>query len=641
VEEAVTLRAVIIGLVLVTVADLYINWVTLLLRASKLNKSYFPMGLFFPFVVLLVANLLARRMGARRPLTQGELHVVLGMGLVGAFFPFFGLAGFLVGVVAAPFYFATAENSWADLLHSHIPSWIALHNDDSSASWFYEGMPSSAAIPWGAWAWPLFWWMTLVGAIGLVALSAMVILRKQWVEFERLQYPLVTVGAVMISEGEGGFEGMVRLRSFRAAFAIGFVAVGWNVLSYFVPIMPTLPTVPTSGRWLRWLEGAPTIWVQVSIYIIGFAYFARVEALFSFWAFYLLTGVEVAVFDRLGVGSSVGQGGIEAVRSQSFGALCAFAVASLWTARGHLRRVLLKALGKARDVDDSQEALPYRTAVVGLLVGMLYVAGWLHAAGMEVRVLVLYLLCAGTAYLGLARVVAEVGLPYANISDTAVNWTPFYILGTKTVAAPTLVCQGFIYSLFATTRGLLGPPIAQALKLASPVRCGRGRLFWAIVLALFVGFAVSVLHTVYLGNVHGGYNLGAWNLIRGSQNAYQKAVTWMRNPTTPDTDRLRFMASGVLLTALLTYLKYRLIRWPLPPVGFALQGMWMARRIVFPVFLTWAYKSIVLKVGGVQLYRRGQPFFIGLMVGYAVAVFLSSIVDHTFFWGRGHSVHDF
>jgi hypothetical protein len=67
----------------------------------------------------------------------------------------------------------------------------------------------------------------------------------------------------------------------------------------------------------------------------------------------------------------------------------------------------------------------------------------------------------------------------------------------------------------------------------------------------------------------------------------------------------------------------------------------MARRIVFPVFLSWSIKTIVLKIGGVSLYRRGQPFFIGLMVGYAIAVFLSTTLDHFYFWGQGHSVHDF
>ena len=267
--------------------------------------------------------------------------------------------------------------------------------------------------------------------------------------------------------------------------------------------------------------------------------------------------------------------------------------------------------------------------------------GWLSAAGMEARLIGLYLPLALLAYLGLSRVVAEVGLPYANISDTALNWTPLYLVGARSVQASSLLSLGYLYALFATTRGFLGPPMAQTLKLASGLTYRRSRLLLAIGLAIGVGFSVSVLHTIYLGNLHGGYNLGAWSIINGSQRAYERAATWIHNPKPPDYERLAFTASGIVLTVALTFLKYRVVWWPLPAVGLALQGMYMARRIVFPVFLSWSIKTIVLKIGGVSLYRRGQPFFIGLMVGYAIAVFLSTTLDHFYFWGQGHSVHDF
>ena len=638
---AVTVRAIVLGLVLLVAADLYINWGTLTLRASRLNKSYFPMGLFFPFVVLILVNLMCRVAGVKNVLSTGELRVILGMGLIGAFFPFFGLAGFLVGVVAAPYYFATSENGWAELLHPHLVSWGVLQDDRFAATWFYEGLPPNMAIPWGDWLVPLFWWGTVIGAIGFALLCVMVMLRKQWVENERLEYPLMVVGQRLIDGNDGDMSDLFGTRGFRVAFCLGFVAVGWNVVHYFVPLLPELPTVPTAGHWLRWLDRAPTFWVQISIYIIGFAYFARVEALFSFWAFFVITGVEIAVFDRLGVGSSVGQGGVEAVRAQSFGALCAMTTTGLWMARGHFRLVLQHAFGKASLRRDQGEVLSYRTAFWGFVISGLYVAGWLHLAGFQWQVLFLFLVLVFLACVGLSRVVAEVGLPYANISDTALNWTPFYILGSKIVTASTLTGQGFLYAFFATTRGFLGPPLAQFLKLTTGLTFRRHRVLWAIFLALGVGFLVSVLHTIYLGYMYGGYNLGAWGMINGSQGAYQKAVTWMRNPKPPDVDRLMFMGSGAVITLLLTYLKYRFTWWSMPAVGLALQGMYMARRIVFPVFLVWGYKSIILKVGGVQLYRRGQPFFIGLMVGYAFGVFCSTVLDHFFFWGRGHSVHDF
>ncbi|MDP6038953.1 MAG: hypothetical protein QGG64_10410, partial [Candidatus Latescibacteria bacterium] len=530
-----------------------------------------------------------------------------------------------------------------EMLQPHLSTWTVLSDEGLAATWFYEGLPPGQPIPWVDWFVPLFWWGTLVGAIGISMLCLMMLLRKQWVENERLEYPLMTVGLKLATEpdGEDGIFVMINNRGFRFAFFLGFLAVGWNIVHYFVPLVPSLPTVPTSGTWFRWLERAPTFWVQISIYILGFAYFARVEALFSFWVFFVLAGIEINIFDRLGVGSSVGQGGVEAVRAQSFGALCAMTLTGLWMARHHLCGALKKALGRASDVDDAGEVLTFRTAFLGMIASVIYIAGWLHLAGFEWRVLGLYLTFAFLAYIGLSRIVAEVGLPYANISDTALNWTPFYILGARNIAASTMVGQGLIYSLFATTRGFLGPPIAQILKLTSGLHFRRHRLVLAIVLALGVGFAVSVFDTIYLSYTHGGYNMGAWSMVTGSQNAYQTAVTWIRNPKPPDWDRLTFMGSGVIITLVLTYLKYRLTWWPLPAVGFALQGMYMARRIVFPVFLMWAYKTIILKVGGVQLYRKGQPFFIGLMVGYAVGVFFSSVMDQMFFWGRGHSVHDF
>ncbi len=41
------------------------------------------------------------------------------------------------------------------------------------------------------------------------------------------------------------------------------------------------------------------------------------------------------------------------------------------------------------------------------------------------------------------------------------------------------------------------------------------------------------------------------------------------------------------------------------------------------------------------LYRQWQPFFIGLLVGYALAVTLSFVVDMVWFPGQGHVVHVF
>ena len=56
------------------------------------------------------------------------------------------------------------------------------------------------------------------------------------------------------------------------------------------------------------------------------------------------------------------------------------------------------------------------------------------------------------------------------------------------------------------------------------------------------------------------------------------------------------------------------------------------------ILIVWIAKSAVLRLGGVSLYRKGQPFFIGMLAGYALGVFLSFLVDAAWFPGAGHVV---
>ena len=360
--KLISWKVVVAGLLLIVASDYYINWSTVILRASKNNKALFPMGLFFPFVMLVGVNLLLRWVKPRWALNRGQLCVALGMGLIGSLFPFYGLASYVVGTIAAPYYFATPENGWAELLHPNMVSWLIMNNEDKAVTYFYDGLPPGQPIPWRAWAVPVFWWMTFVAAAACVALCLMVILRKQWVENERLEFPLMEVGmqVAQVDKSNGGTPALLNQPLFRVGFWVGIFAVFWNIISYFYPLIPGLPTTHTEGQWFSWLEGAKPFWVQISIYVIGFAYFARVETLFSFWLFFLFTEIEVATFDRLGI--AAGHGGGEAVRSQNFGVLCAYVVFGLWMARGHLKAVFRKVFKNASDVDDSREAMSYRAA---------------------------------------------------------------------------------------------------------------------------------------------------------------------------------------------------------------------------------------------------------------------------------------
>jgi hypothetical protein len=79
--------------------------------------------------------------------------------------------------------------------------------------------------------------------------------------------------------------------------------------------------------------------------------------------------------------------------------------------------------------------------------------------------------------------------------------------------------------------------------------------------------------------------------------------------------------------------------WGIHPIGFATSTMINSNFLGVPFFIAWAVKSMVLKMGGVVLYRKTLPLFLGLMVGYVVGISLCSFVDMVFFPQEGHVVH--
>ncbi|MDE2723327.1 MAG: hypothetical protein OXI59_08125, partial [Gemmatimonadota bacterium] len=114
------------------------------------------MAMLIVFITMLIALAVMGRL-ARFSLQSGEWHTILSMGLVGATMPIWGSTGFLIGYISAPYFYATEDNNWAELLHPHLPDFLIPTNDGNGIAWFFEGRPEGAAIPWDIWVLPLFW----------------------------------------------------------------------------------------------------------------------------------------------------------------------------------------------------------------------------------------------------------------------------------------------------------------------------------------------------------------------------------------------------------------------------------------------------------------------------------------------------
>ena len=306
-------------------------------------------------------------------------------------------------------------------------------------------------------------------------------------------------------------------------------------------------------------------------------------------------------------------------------------------ARRHLIDVVRKALRPGHSIDDTGELLSYRAAVCCTIGGLAYTFFWFHAAGLELRMLLPFLFALLIVYVGLSRFVADAGTLYA-YSPMSPQEFMVRVSGTASISASSMTLLTYSFVLRANARGFLLPALAQVVRLGDLIRGQGRRLFAAVALAIFVAFIVSILMTLYMGYTYGVSNFRDLPFTRYPTSLFDRTLSLMKSYTDTDPERLMFLAIGGGVMALLTYLRYHLPRWPLHPIGLPMAGT-SARSSIVSIVLIWGVKSILLRTGGVALYRRGAPFFIGIIAGYTIAVFLGHLADSVWFLGQGHYLH--
>ena len=641
--QGVTLRAVLLGLGMIVAFDALAIYIRYVYHGSLMTYSHIPMAMLIVFVLMLIGGAVVSRVTGV-VVSQVEWHTVLAMGIVGAAVPGFGLSGYLIGYLATPFYFATPENQWAKHLHPYTPDWLVPSNEGKAVSWFFEGLPRGAEIPWDAWTLPLLWWGTMILAAFVVFACVAAIFRKQWVQNERLVFPAMAPLIDLASApgtGKRFLPEFTRNYLFWIGFGIAFGAIAWNCLSYFFTGFPRFPIY--RARWY-WIERQyPPINGFLGLFTIFFSYFASLDVLLSIWVFDLLYIIEGGTLNKMGLTAISPYYYRGVYYWQTAGAFVMLVSSMFWVARRHLRDVILKALGRPSEVDDRDELLSYRTALAGIAAGLLYMWIWLIRIGFDPLQAAMLLVSVVFVYTGMAKILADTGLPYTNVPVGP--WglvAPF--LGGNAISDSTHAAYRFSWMLTGHPKGLMMPALSHAGRVAEGVRDGRRRLMTAIGLAFVVSFLASVVLSLYLGYRDGAYNFNSWEIIRAGERHFKSTVNVIKKAPVPafyekNPEELAFFGIGGVLMAFLIYMRYQFVWWPLHPVGLAISGSYLARRTSFTVFVAWVIKLVMLKVGGPAVYRKSRPLFIGLLVGYVLGVAFSAWVDVMWFPERGHVVH--
>ena len=63
--------------------------------------------------------------------------------------------------------------------------------------------------------------------------------------------------------------------------------------------------------------------------------------------------------------------------------------------------------------------------------------------------------------------------------------------------------------------------------------------------------------------------------------------------------------------------------WPIHPIGMTLMASWAMNKLWFSALLAFAIKAVILRYGGLKVYNRLKPVFLGMIfAGFVIPAVL-------------------
>lgn len=503
-----------------------------------------------------------------------------------------------------------------------LPAWYAPHDPEAIRS-YYEGAREKP-LPWAVWAAPLGAWTLFFLAIFVGAFSLTTLLRKPWTQDERLSFPLVTLPLALTKSDWSEFGSRAQRRAlFRLGFGLAAAYSAINIAHAFAPWLPALPfSIGLEGISLErpWTPlGAVRAYFMLDA--VGIGYLVPLDLLFSVWFFYLCN----RAFAVAGTLAGWDEPGFPFTQQQSAGGYIALGLLLLWRLRRPLRASLGRAFGPS-----ASDASGERWAWIGLAGSAFCALGYCRLAGLSLWLAVPFFAILGLFTLVYIRIRGEVGVPFQFIYP----WTMPKTMLLDFFSVPNAMIWGGASSmvLLSSLAWLSSNhhPLEQAAyqfdsaRIASEAKIPHRVLFVALLLAFVVGLwtAFGTHLSAYYAQ---GSNLipsaGGYGEYRAAmaREEYQRMASQLASVAPAPPGPKRAYLAGFLFTALLVTLRSLWPGSPFHPFGFLISTAFgNTSTSWFPLLLAWAAKFVLLRYGGLRLYRQGIPFFLGLAVGHFV-----------------------
>jgi len=620
-EYKVTIRSVVLGLLLM---PLNYYWVVRMevvdSRLWSTSSSLFFTSIFSLFILILL-NFLVAKINSKLSLKPNELLVIYVFFNISSAVGGQGMIMVLLGGLGHAFQFATPENEWKDLFHQYLPRWLVVDDPKALENAYTGDSTLYISEHIRAWLVPVLSWSFFLFVLVFVMLCINVILRRHWIERERLAYPIVQLPLEMISSR--GSSGFFRNKLMWIGFGISVCISLFNGLHFLSPRVPGLQNIYdityvfSEKPWNAMAYDG--IYIAFYPCAVGLAFLMPLDMAFSVWFFYFFWLAELLIG---GITGLRGMPEFPYPKYQASGACISIGILSLWISRRQLVDVIKKFIGN-KNVDDRDEPMRYRSAVLGLILGLTLLALFCLRMGISSWVAVLFLFAYLMVAIAVTRMRAELGPFYHEFYYGGSEQVLTALFGTKSIGPLSLTGLSLFWGITRAQSSHPMPHQLESFKMAERIGLSYRGMYIVILIAMFTGILSSfwiLLHAVY----HSGMDRSiSWF----GNEIFSRLENWLQHLTGPDYVASAFMGFGSAFTFFLMIMRRTFIWWQFHPLGYVVtQGDWGIKFLWFSVFVSSIIKQRLLSYGGVKAYRKALPVFMGLILGDFVAGSLWHII---------------
>ncbi|HZT42107.1 MAG TPA: DUF6785 family protein [Chthonomonadaceae bacterium] len=608
-HPGLTWRSLLVAVGLTVLAGLWVRQSEIVSLSTQITESIPAIPGLAALALLLLVNVFLRRLPGAPAFSRAELAVVFVFVTISSTVMGIGVMQFLLTLITAPFYFT---GGGIPKVRPLLPKWLTVQ-DPEAIRRFYEGSPPGP-VPWHLWWKPGLCWLGFFLALWWTMYCLMALFYRAWAEEERLSFPLVSL-PIEMTGGESGTGAFFRNKLMWLGFSLAAVYNLVNIAHAFAPSLPPFgkdadmsPLFTTPP----WSEIAP-IMFHFRPELIGLGFLVSTEISLTVWVSF----VAMKLGSVFGVAMGYQPGRLPYAQEQGIGAYLVLAAMLVWLTRRHLRAAWQAAL---RGDHAGPEGIRFRWAFVGLFGGFLAVWGFATAAGIAWWVSLAYLAIVLAVALVYGRLRAEAGVPLVWLFPFYMQKTALlYTLGSQPFAAssPTTLPTWSLFTFLA--RGyfpaMTGYQV-EGMELARQAKIDARKLVLAACLAVGLGFVLGWYNHLVPYYLHGAQQLrggiwGEWIAVP----EYQQAASLPGNPRMPTYPRIWATCFGGIIVFALWLLRLRFAGFWFHPLGYAMTCSY--GDLIWGSFLiVWLIKALILRYGGMPLYRKAVPFFLGFALGH-------------------------